>query len=401
MTVFWKFIPTPTRARVLWALTPTPMIGRFYFAGRLTLWFSALLIPLAAADLSDAMSLAEIEAALQAHPPSLGASDQRAKIAASLDRIVNVRVQDSMTDEERERLRPLTEFYRRQVDRGLDALERTRVTNGVHVFKFYSSSIVLKSADGVVAVDFAQGPINNGGEPEARDTRRAGFYLTPAQRDRLAQLVDVSLITHRHHDHADYSLSKRLIGQGKSVVGPAQLKTMWKDLVAKIVVPDFTKPQRIGPAEFVAFPGAQYSRNGADASGLRVGIPNAAVPDADSETIVYLVRVGGLVYLQGGENHVPADEWFRRSIALGFWPDLRGPTGQFQGSRSIDNVLKELGPGMLIPRHEYEMTHEAGGNRMTPLFTGNGGKALAARQSLVLFWGEHFPLTRSDLPSRR
>ncbi|MDO8539325.1 MAG: hypothetical protein Q7S40_02710 [Opitutaceae bacterium] len=56
---------------------------------------------------------------------------------------------------------------------------------------------------------------------------------------------------------------------------------------------------------------------------------------------------------------------------------------------------------MLLSRHEYEMTHEGGGNRMTPLFTGNGGKALAAGQSLVLFWGEHFPLTRADLPKRR
>jgi hypothetical protein len=376
----------------------SPHHGRFAWVSLLHL---IAVLASAGAETSQGMSLAEIESALQVDPPSLGASEARAKIAASLDRLVDVRVRDGMTDDERSRLRPLTEFYRRQVDRGLDALERTPVTEGVHVFKFYSSSIVLKSAEGVVAVDFAQGPINNGGEPDVRDTRRAGFYLTPAQRDRLARLVDVSLITHRHHDHADYSLSKRLIAQGKSVVGPAQLKTLWKDLAEKITVPDFTKPQRIGPAEFVAFLGSQHSRNGADASGQRVGIPNPDVPGLDSETIVYLVRVGGLVYLQGGENHVPADDWFRRSIALGFWPDLRGSTGQFQGSRSIDNVLKELGPGLLISRHEYEMTHEAGGNRMTPLFTGNGGKALAARQSLVLFWGEHFLLTRADLPKQR
>jgi L-ascorbate metabolism protein UlaG (beta-lactamase superfamily) len=347
------------------------------------------------------MSLAEIEAALQAHPPTLDASPARAKIAASLDRLVNVRVRDDMTDEERARLQLLAEFYRRQADRGLDALERTVVTTGVHVFKFYSSSIVFKSADGVVALDFAQGPINNGGEPEQRDVRRTGFYLTPAQRDRLARLVDVSLITHRHHDHADYSLSKRLLAQGKTVVGPAQLKVLWKDLAAKLTVPDFTRAQTIGPVEFVAFPGSQYSRNGADATGQRVGIPNEGVPGADSETIVYLARIGGLVYLQGGENHVPAADWLRQSVAQGFWPDLRGSTGQFQGSRSVDAVLRELGPAMLLPRHEFEMTHEGGGNRMTPLFTGNGGKALAQRQSLVLFWGEHFPLTRAELPARK
>ena len=63
--------------------------------------------------------------------------------------------------------------------------------------------------------------------------------------------------------------------------------------------------------------------------------------------------------------------------------------------------MKELGPGLLLPRPEYELTHEGGGNRMTPLFSGSGGKALAQRQSLLLFRGEHFPLTRADLPARR
>jgi hypothetical protein len=352
------------------------------------------------ATLSDSMSLAEIETALQAHPPALATNAARGHIAASLDKLVNVRVQDSMTDEERARLKPLTEFYRRQVDRGLDALERTVVTNGVEVFKFYSSTIIFKSAAGVVAVDLAPGPINNGGEPEQRDTRRMGFFTTPAQRERMARLIDVSLITHRHHDHSDYSVSKRMLEQGKTVVGPAQLKTLWKDLASKLTEPDFAKPKRIGPAEFVAFKGCQYSRNKTDTDGQRIGYPNEGYPEADSETIVYLVRVGGMVYLQGGENHVPNGDWLRQRAAEGFWPDLRGSSGQFQGSRSIDAVLKELGPGMQVPRHEYEMTHEEGGNRMAGQFTGNGGKALAQGQSLVLFWGEHFPLTRADLPAR-
>lgn len=357
--------------------------------------------PAPAAESLALQSLAAIEAALSTHPPVLGASAERADIAAALDRVINVQVRDSMTDDERARLGPWADFYRRQADRGLDALERTVVTTGVCVFKFYSSSIVLKSAEGVVAVDFAQGPINNGGEPEQRDTRRTGFYLSPAQRDRLARLVDVSLITHRHHDHADYSLSKRLLAQGKVVVGPAQLKKLWKDLAPKITVPDFTRPQRIGPVEFVAFAGSQYSRNAPDATGQRVGLPNATTPEADTETIVYLLRIGGIGYLQAGENQVPNGEWLRRSVALGFWPDLRGSTGQFQGARSLDLVLRELGPGLQLPRHEYEMTHEGGGNRMNPLFAGSGGRALAQRQSLVLFWGEHFPLTRADLPARR
>lgn len=355
----------------------------------------------ASAAATPVATLAEIEAVLQQHPPVLAASETRTGIAAALDRLVTVRVHDRMTDDDRARLQPLAEFYRRQVDRGLDALERTVVREGVHVFKFYSSSIVLKSAEGVVAIDFAQGPINNGGEPEQRDTRRTGFFLTPLQRDRLARLVDVSLITHRHHDHADYSLSRRLLAQGKAVVGPAQLRKLWKDLAPRLTVPDFTRPQRIGPVEFLAFRGLQCARNGSDATGERVGIPNPALPDADSETLVYLARVGGFVYLQAGENHLAgAGDWLREAASRGFAPELQGSTGQFQGARAVDAVLRTLPPRLLLPRHEYEMTHEGGGNRMSVNFTGSGARALAARQSLVLFWGEQCHVQRLDLPRR-
>ncbi|MBM4091654.1 MAG: hypothetical protein FJ276_19835, partial [Planctomycetes bacterium] len=101
----------------------------------------------------------EIGQALRDFPPAWEHGEARAAIAASLDRQVAVQVRDGMTDEDRTQLRPLLEFYRRRVDVGLDVLEQTPVTDGVLVVKFYSSSLVLKSAAGTVAVDVCQGPI--------------------------------------------------------------------------------------------------------------------------------------------------------------------------------------------------------------------------------------------------
>ncbi len=184
----------------------------------------AILVLLAQEPLADSMTPAEIESAIKAHPPSTEHWAARRQIARSLDRHVRVHVRDGMTDDDRAALRPLRDLYRRRVDEGLDRLERCRVTEGVHVFKFYSSSYILRSREGTVAVDFAQGPIDNAGEPEACDRRRTGFHWTPEQRDRLSRQLDVSLITHRHHDHSDYSLSRRLLARGGSVVVPAQFK---------------------------------------------------------------------------------------------------------------------------------------------------------------------------------
>jgi L-ascorbate metabolism protein UlaG (beta-lactamase superfamily) len=364
-------------------------------------WRFVEAIPPAAAEPSgipsQRMTLAEIERALAASPPAWEHGDARAAIAASLDKLIDVQVRDAMTDEDRAKLQPLVEFYRRRVDQGLDALERTPVTEGARVFKFYSSSLVLKSAQGTVAVDFCQGPVNNGGEPNSRDARRTGFYWTPQQRDRLARLVDVSLITHRHHDHADYSLSQRLKARDKPVVGPAQLMSLWKDLARGIQVPNYGQVEHVGPVEVYAMLGRQCAKSQIDPSGQRVGLPNRDNPAADSESVVYLFRLGGIVFLQAAENHVPAGDWLERGVQLGFCPDVVLSVGQFQGQRSVDALLRQRGPAFRIPVHEYELTHDGGGNRTSIWFTGSGRRALEQHRSMPLFWGESFLLTRTLL----
>ena len=146
-----------------------------------------------------------------------------------------------------------------------------------------------------------------------------------------SRLVDVSLITHRHHDHADYSLSRRLVAQGKPVVGPRQLKDLWEDLADGITVPEYGQVQRIGPAEIYTMLGRQYPQSRLDADGQREGLPSDN-PAADTESIVYLARVGGIVFLQGAENHVPAGEWLQQGIMLGMVPDLVLSVGQYQGA---------------------------------------------------------------------
>lgn len=344
--------------------------------------------------LSTSMSLGEIARALETYPPRWEFGEQRAAIMASMDKYVTVQIRKGWTEEERQKLRPLHEFYVKRVDLGLDKLEHTQVTHGVHAFKFYSSSYVLKTAHGTLAVEFSQGPINNGGEPETRDEYVSGFYWTPAQRDRLAKLVDVSIITHRHHDHSDYSLAKRMIAQGKPVICPAQLKLIWKDLADKVTVPEYGKPQKFGPVEIFTKLGYQYSRNQPNGHGSdRDGLPNLENPAQDSETICYLFKLEGITFVTCGENHVPADEWLRQGVVLGFKPNVRMSLGQFQGDRALSAALKNMKPVFRLPLHEYEMTHGGGGNRTGSLMLDANRAAFDRHQMMPLLWGEDFLLT--------
>ncbi len=351
------------------------------------------------AGLSATMSWNEIHQAMESYPPSFENGDERLKIMKSLDRLICYSVKH-VTEEDRPKLEPwlreMVPFYRRRIDRGLDALESTRVAKGVHLFKLYSSSVILKSAQGTVSLDFCQGPINNGAEPEESDLYESGFYLTERQRDRLAKLVDVALITHRHHDHADFSLAKRLIAAGKPVIGPAQLTRQWPGLAHGITVPQYDTTQRFGPCEILTQFGYQYavSRDGPD--GQRYGMHDPNSIERSSETVRYLLRIGGITFLQSAESQTEAYDWLAEAEGRGWRMDVLFKPGQYQGARSVMRYLKGR-DYFQVPIHEYELMHHGGGNRTVQLLQGGSRDAFDRKRAMPLLWGEDFLLT---FPSR-
>jgi len=351
---------------------------------------------IAPVSLSDRMSWDQIGRALEAFPPSFDHGDSRLLIMQSLDRLVDIQVQ-YMKPEDRPRFQEIVDFYRGRVDRGLEALEKVQVKEGVGAFKFYSSSLVLKSAQGTVAIDFCQGPVHNAGEPESCDLYRTGFYLTPEQRDRLARLVDVQLVTHRHHDHADYSLAKRLIQQGRRVVGPAQLKTHWPQLAGGITVPTYDTIETFGPCQVLTQLGYQYATSMPGPDGKRQGVPDPTDPGRDSESVRYLIRIGGITFLQSAENQVEADRWLAKAADRGWNVDVLLSPGQYQGGESVVGFLQGK-DYFRLPLHEYEMEHEGGGNRTGHYLDGASRKAFDAKRLMPLLWGEHFVITSASIP---
>ncbi len=350
----------------------------------------------AAAELSGTMCWDEIDQAMESYPPSFESGDERLKIMQSLDRLICYSVKH-VSEEDRPKLKPwlqeMVPFYRRRIDRCLDALESTRVEEGVRLFKFYSSSVILKSAQGTVSLDFCQGPVSNGREPEDSDLYESGFYLTPGQRDRLAKLVDVALITHRHHDHADFSLAKRLVAAGKPVIGPAQLKRHWPSLAQGITVPDYDTVQRFGPCEILTQFGYQYavSRTGPD--GERYGMHDPESVERSSESARYLLRIGGITFLQAAESQTEAYDWLEKAEEQGWSVDVLFKPGQYQGARSVMRYLKDS-DFFEVPIHEYELMHHGGGNRTAQLLKDGARDAFDRKRAMPLLWGEDFLLER-------
>jgi hypothetical protein len=358
----------------------------------------------------DTFTLAQIAQEMQKYPPRFEYGNQRVRIFESLDKIIDFTVADYCLSSDRsQRLKEIVAFYLKRVDQGLDALENTVVTEGVHVFKFYSSSIILKSAEGTVALDFAQGPIGNDykqgsvgneGEPETSDYFKTGFYLTPEQRDRLARLVDVYLITHPHQDHADYSLAKRMIEAGKPVIGPEQLKYKWEDLARGIIVPDYEAVQKFYPCEIFTQFGCQYSESRPAGESIRIAVPTYYL-SRDVESIRYLVRIGGITFLQSAENHSEGYDWLEKATMLGWNVDVLMTAGAHQGYRSVMKFLEENKVNYFsLPIHEYEITHPNGGRRAAPFLKGNNRIAFDKKRLMALLWGEDFLLTRKMIDAK-
>ncbi|MFA5688190.1 MAG: hypothetical protein WC959_03435 [Kiritimatiellales bacterium] len=354
----------------------------------------------------DSMTIEELEQTLQAYPPAPENLAKRAYAALSMDKLVHLAVKKDISDKDLKELIPLRDFYLRQVERGLTELENCTVTSGVRIFKFYSSSLVIKSKEGAMAVDFQQGPrLTYCGNPDQPDpvAKRTGFHWSGEQLDRLAKIVDVSFASHPHGDHADYDLSKRLSKLGKPTVVPQQLKELWNSM-DHLIVPEYETVQKIGPVEMYTMLGSQYMENWnatKDEKGQDVGHPTTN-PDKtpDAETVVLLARLGDLVFLNAAESNPPADEWLRKGIKLGFRPDVLIMAGMRQGARSIREVLKEY-PYFNLPVHEYEMGHPRGGNRIAHLYGGANAAAIRTGLAMPLFWGENYALTAKQLPWRK
>jgi hypothetical protein len=356
--------------------------------------FAAVCVPHKSVGQFGSITLDAIHDALEASPPNWANGDARHEIFSAMDKQVAVRVDRStgLKSDDRKRLEALLAFYRRRVDTGLEKLEQARVKEGVYAVKFYSSSYVFRSEEGTVLLDFCQGPVTSDrGDPENEDALQCGFYWTPTQRRRLADQIDVSLITHRHHDHCDYSLSKLLLERGKVVLAPRQVKTRWQTLLPGITVPDFGHIQRFGPLEVLTKLGYQYSINRPGKDGKRRGIANPQNPELDSETVIYLFRLGGITFLQTAENQVPYEQFLGEAARRGWQVNVVLSPGQFQGAESVAGLLQDR---FALSIHEYEMTHEGGGNRMAYRLEGELLGRYRARRWLPLFWGEGFLLTK-------
>jgi len=111
---------------------------------------------------------------------------------------------------------PVQDFFKTRMQKAIDEIEQIEISDGARIWKLYNHSFVVRTNSVTIGFDLASGI----------SSRVKEFSLSDEDMSRLAMQCDVLFVSHYHGDHAEESVARLFIDQGKPVVAPAGV---WKD----------------------------------------------------------------------------------------------------------------------------------------------------------------------------
>jgi L-ascorbate metabolism protein UlaG (beta-lactamase superfamily) len=307
------------------------------------------------------------------------------------------------------------------MDRALAAIEQVPApAQGAMIWKMYSSGFIVKARGICFSVDVVEGPVqdelataqqmNARTEPMmaggGRRVHQVKLDWTPGQRRKFARLVDAHFITHRHYDHASFTLVRELLAAGKTVVTASDLKQMYVNAempgAASIVVPHYSRPDTIAGMHVLVFLGFQNRYNTEEVDGERRWVWNERPPMNN----VYVFRAGGLNIMHNGDCRRYDQEFYPWLVGLmhtEWQPDVCLLIEYFRDAR---RAVQNLYDPFIIPCHELELGHvrvdDAGDMHLhvsgyTSRLRGYAGR-IREGKAAVMGWGEAL-LLRPTEPS--
>lgn len=273
---------------------------------------------------------------------------------------------------------PLWMLLEDRLSAALDAWEFTRpVEAGAGLIRQWYSSGVIIETDGL----------------------RLGFDIIPIPRayewpdrhnlaDRLADLLDVLLITHRHHDHYDENLVRACLERDVPVYLPESLARQWKE----------------SPLLHPVVDGQQWLMPGLQCS-ARIG-PHVWRDTIDELPVCIYVVIGadGKTWVYGGDaDYTRLPDLDLRSPVKAYFLPWRAPNARYESGHdmqtgslpdALDILLAQVRPEHVFYQHCAELEHVHDG------FPASFDMALDLKRhcpmpSELMFWGESIDLGRS------
>ena len=237
------------------------------------------------------------------------------------------------------------EFYNTMIQKAIQEIKYEKVDYGATVWQIYNHGWVVKTATVTIGFDLY-------------DFWKSELF------NELAELLDISFISHKHADHRSRELSKLLIGLGKPVVSPAEYDASY---LANAVKMEAGESKVISELDVTAHYGLH------------------SVPVRQFE----IVTGEGIKILHTGDNQTSATLPQIDSVdimLLNGWINESGYTSHINGVRiAIDSIR----PDLTLPGHLLELGHLGG--YIVPysdMFKVN--EVDLASDYEVLAWGERY-----------
>ena len=267
-----------------------------------------------------ATALGWAQTVLRENPPQGGDPSLRAHAHLMMDQVLHL---NSSTG-----LAALREFVHSTMDRAVEEMQTTEVTEGACIWKLYNHGWVIKTANHCWVHDLYQGPGN--------------AAMTPEHVDAILGMAEAVFCSHWHGDHISIPVIRRALERGIPVHTPqlpdgnTALRENLNNILdfsgvpRSIAIPGPFEEGDIGGLHFRAYPGHQDE------------LPNT----------VFMVEADGMTTLQTGDQYNEEDYRWLREIGDEGKVDVFLPW-----MVELDRLVDAVRPRVVIPGHQNELGH--------------------------------------------
>lgn len=331
--------------------------------------------------------LAEVAITLDTNRPAIPEPRERTLALHLLDAVLH--------DTHAPNREAVQNFYHARIEAAVKQIEESRVTDGMHIWKFYNHGFVVRTPSVTIAFDLHSGPAKFrwDGPNERKVVDSPTFPISDALADRIAAQCDALFISHEHRDHADPVFAEAFLKLGKPVVAPepvlqdtpqhARMTHMKREAHTVQTLPIQDGKVNL---QVVIYPGQQYQGK---------GVPN---------NVTLVISPEGYTFAHNGDQiNDPYPEYQEDFKWIDVVKDHHRVDVLMTNCWSNDllRIVRGFNPQLVIPGHENELGHQM--NDRVPFWGDeeylglNLSEVKAEFPTLTMTWGEtyHFAPKRS------
>lgn len=158
--------------------------------------------------------LREVDAVLKRVPPGLQEPEERKLALYLIDAVLH----DTHAPNRPE----VRQFYHSRMEQAVQELDKTKISEGMWIWKLYNHGFIVRTASVTVAFDLHRGPsrFRWDGPNERQGVASPEFPLSEELIKRMVSQCDALFVSHAHGDHVDEGAISAFLEQGKPVVAP-------------------------------------------------------------------------------------------------------------------------------------------------------------------------------------